>query len=185
MWQYSFAPNYKTNFMASLADVFRALNALRDEGIVENYAIGDGMAALFYAETMRTYDVDVFVLIASEGLLVSLSAIYEWAERNGYETQAEHILICGVPVQFLAAAPGLESEAVAQANTLDYDGVPVAVMRPEHLAVISVLAGSGKRRERAHALFEADAISESTLSSLLQRHNLLDAWRGKWEKFNE
>jgi hypothetical protein len=35
--------------MPSLADVFRVLNELKREGVVEDYAIGGAMAALFYA----------------------------------------------------------------------------------------------------------------------------------------
>ena len=35
--------------MAAIADVYRALNAIQNEGIVEKYAVGGGMAALFYA----------------------------------------------------------------------------------------------------------------------------------------
>ena len=41
--------------MSSLADVFRVLNRMRDEGIVAQYAIGGATAVLFYAEPTRTY----------------------------------------------------------------------------------------------------------------------------------
>ena len=49
--------------MASLPDVFRVLNDMKSDGIIEDYAIGGGMAVLFYAEPTRTYDLDVFVLL--------------------------------------------------------------------------------------------------------------------------
>ncbi len=49
---------------------------------------------LFYAEPTRTYDVDVFVLLASEGsTLISLSPIYDWARQRGFPENSEHILI--------------------------------------------------------------------------------------------
>ena len=165
--------------MNSLADVFRALNSLREEGVVAAYAVGGGMAALFYAETTRTYDVDVFALIPQAGLLVSLGGIYEWAHERGYETHLEHVVIHGVPVQFLAAREGLETEAVENAENRDYEGVPVPVIRPEYLVVIYVLAGGGKRRERARALFEAGVVDEEKLNAVLERYGLREEWRRK------
>ena len=42
--------------MSSLADVFRVLGRMRDEGIVNQYAIGSATAVLFYAEPTRTYE---------------------------------------------------------------------------------------------------------------------------------
>ena len=76
--------------MATLADVFRELNALKTEGLVREYAIGGATAVLFYAEPARTYDVDVFVsLQPSEGSpLVSLSPIYDWARARGFSLDA-------------------------------------------------------------------------------------------------
>jgi hypothetical protein len=163
----------------SLTDVFLALNSMRAAGIITNYAIGGGMAALFYAETTRTYDVDVFALIPGIGFLVDLTTVYEWAKQNGFEAHQEHILIHGVPVQFLAARDGLETEAIINAEAIDYNGVEVSVMRPEYLAIIYVLAGSGKRRDRARALFEADAIDSAKLNDLIFRFDLQSDWQSK------
>ena len=67
--------------MSSLADVFQVLNRMRDDGVLEDYALGEATAVLFYAEPTRTYDVDVFVTLHGEhgGESVSLSSVYEWA----------------------------------------------------------------------------------------------------------
>ena len=165
--------------MNGLANVFQALNDLRDKGVVTEYAIGGGMAALFYAETTLTYDVDVFALIPSSGLLVDLTAIYHWAKQNNFEAQQEHIMVHGVPVQFLAAREGLETDAIANAQTIDAEGVEVRVIRPEHLAIIYVLAGSSKRRERARALFEAGAVDQIQLQKLLNHFDFQEEWKRK------
>jgi hypothetical protein len=70
--------------MLSLADVFRTLNEMQSEGIIGDYAIGGGMAALFYAEVTATYDIDVFAFIPSQsGSLIRLSEIYEWRMERG------------------------------------------------------------------------------------------------------
>lgn len=70
--------------MPTLGDVFRELNALKEERIVADYALGGATAMLFYAEPTRTYDVDVFVLLArAEGsALVSMCRGYEDCRRH-------------------------------------------------------------------------------------------------------
>ena len=42
--------------MANLTDVFRALNDLETDGVIQRYAIAGAMAFLFYTEPVRTYD---------------------------------------------------------------------------------------------------------------------------------
>lgn len=160
--------------MPTLGDVFRELNALKEERIVADYALGGATAMLFYAEPTRTYDVDVFVLLArAEGsALVSLGPIYGWARQRGFTEKAEHILIHQVPVQFLPAHNALAEDAVATARTLDYDGVPVRVVGPEHLAALALQAGGGRRRERAWQLLESGSLDRARLDDLLKKHGL-------------
>lgn len=128
---------------------------------------------LFYAEPTRTYDVDVFVLLASEGsTLVSLSPIYDWARQRGFPEDSEHILIHQVPVQFLPARNALAEDAVATARTLDCDGVPVRVIGPERLAALAFQAGGGRRRERAWQLVESGSVDGTRLGELLENHGI-------------
>lgn len=162
--------------MPTLADVYRAINSLHAEGLVENYAIGGGMAALFYAETTRTFDIDVFAVIPQSGLLVDLSAIYDWARNRGCEVRDEYIVMHGVPTQILAARAGLATEAVETANVLDYDGVPVRVMKPEYLVALYLETGGEKRRGRAHDLVAEDSLDRAALQTLLLRFNLGEKW---------
>lgn len=162
--------------MATIADVYRALNALHAEGLVQDYAIGGGMGALFYAETTRTFDVDAFAIIERKGLLVDLGAIYLWARGRGYEVRDEYIVMHGVPVQILAAREGLVTEAVETANVLDYDGVPVRVMKPEYLIALYVDTGGDKRFGRARDLFAEDSLNREQLEELLARYSLKEKW---------
>jgi hypothetical protein len=158
--------------MPTLGDVFKELNALKEERIIGDYALGGATAMLFYAEPTRTYDVDVFILPASaEGsALVSLGPIYEWGRQRGFPEQSEHIMIHQVPVQFLRAHNALAEDAVATARTLDYEGVPVRVIGPEHLAALAFQAGGRRRRERAWQLLESGSVDKATLDELLDKH---------------
>lgn len=164
--------------MPSLADVFRTLNEMQAEGVVTEYAIGGAMAALFYTEVTRTYDVDVFAgLPQHSSLVLDMTGLYAWARQRGFEPDAEHLLIHTVPVQFLPANEGLEQEAVAQARLFEYEGEAVRVMRPEYLVALYTRAGGAGRRERALLLIKAGAVNIEELSALLDRYNLTDEWR--------
>lgn len=160
--------------MATLADVFQVLAEMRSAGVVCEYAVGGATAVLFYAEPARTYDLDVFVLLPpGESSLSPLANIYEWTTSRGYSPlKEEHVLIHGVPVQFLPAHNLLAEEAVAGARELDYEGVTVRVIDPEHLAALALQAGGARRRERAWQLLEAGAIERSRLRALLQGHGI-------------
>lgn len=157
---------------SSLADVFRILNRMRAEGVVSQYALGGATAVLFYAEPTRTYDLDVFVTVATDGggALAPLSPVYEWAQARGIAVQAEHLLIEGVPVQILPAWNALVETAVATARVHDYGGVPVSVVDPEHLAALALQAGGARRRERAWQLLQSGAVDRNRLRALLKNH---------------
>jgi hypothetical protein len=163
--------------MPSLADVFQTLNEMKAQGVISDYAIGGAMAALFYAEVTRTYDVDVFACIPSQpGPTLDMTGLYAWARKRGFEPDAEHLLIHTVPVQFLPANEGLEQEAVREARVFDYEGQFVRVMRPEHLVALYARAGGAGRRERALLLIKAGAVDMKALHPLLKRYNLSDEW---------
>ena len=160
--------------MASLGDVFRELNTLKAGGILRDYAIGGATASLFYTEPSRTYDVDVFVVLppSNDKALAPLAPLYAWAASADYRTEAEHILIHEVPVQFLPAHNALAEDAVATAITHDYQGIPVRVIGPEHLAALALQAGGAKRRERAWQLLESGTVNRVALKALLKRHGI-------------
>ena len=161
--------------MPSFADTLRVLNELKTDGVVEEYAVAGAMAMLFWAEPIPTYDLDVLVFLpGDETTLVSLAPLYEWAAKQGYVAKAEHVVIEGVPVQFLPAHNRLAEEAIERAATIDYEGVPVRVVRPEYLAALYLEPGARtmKRRERAAALMESTAIDRDAFEALRKRFGL-------------
>jgi hypothetical protein len=160
----------------SFAQSLCNLNELKLAGIIEDYAIAGAMALAFWTEPVPTYDLDVLVLLPERGLpLVSLSGIYEWAAARGYPADAEHVVIADVPVQFLPAHGELADEAIETAATLEYEGVPVRVVRPEYLVALYLepSARTAKRRERAAALLEAPGTDRRLIEHLIQRFGLL------------
>src|SRR5208282_2574276 len=101
-----------------LADVLRAANGLVTTGLIEDWALGGALAA-----------------------------IYSHLQAQGWQVEREHLLIRGFPVQFLAAQ-GLTEEAVREAERIDYEGVPAKVFRAEHIVAIAASVGRAKDKAR-------------------------------------
>jgi len=159
--------------MARLAEVFTVLNDIKREGVIEEYAIGGAMALLFYIEPATTYDLDVFVsLPAQQGVIIDLGPLYSHFRALGFETDREHIRIYDVPVQLLPAYNPLVEEAVREAIEMDYEGVPVRVVDPDHLAAIALQTGGEMRRARATKLISDGAADLSRVNNLLVQHGL-------------
>jgi len=133
------------------------------------------MALAFWVEAIPTYDLDVLIALPpSRSIPISLAPIYAWARDRGLGTESEHIIIGGVPVQFLPAHSELASEAIATAANLKYGSVDARVVRPEYLIAL-YLDGSAKtaqRRQRAAILRESGDVDEQRLQDLLHRFKL-------------
>jgi len=93
------------------------------------------------------------------------------------EFDEEGILIHGFPVQFLAASPGLETEAVASALHFEWDGHRARVMTPEHLAAIALTVGRPKDRARVVYLVSLPGFQRGRFDEILERNNLSERWR--------
>lgn len=160
----------------------KVLNDLVDAGIIRNYGIGGAMGAMFYAEPVNTFDLDVFVVLPEEASgLLSLSALYEALQIRGHKAEAEYIVVEGVPIQFLPAYNVLLEEALQHAVELDYDGEPASVLRVEYLLAICVQTGRPKDRARVSVLLEQADVDTEYLHSILGRHNL----SGKWKEWTQ
>jgi hypothetical protein len=158
---------------ASLRDVFAVLGRAEAEGIVGRYALVGAVAALFYAEATRTFDLDVAVTLpAPSGALLSLSSLYTWLGERGFLPEGEHVRIHDVPVQFLPGDSPLWAEALREARLFDYEGTAVRVASPEHLIAMICEAPTARRRERAALLLESGAVDRAKLREIVTRHGL-------------
>jgi hypothetical protein len=153
------------------------LEQLTLDGTLTAYAIGGGVAATFYAEPVLTYDLDVFVLLRpGSGLLASLSPLYEKLRGMGFEEKQEHMVVGGLPVQFIPAYNALVEEAVENAVSLPFGDTTVRVVSPEHLLAIMLQTGRPKDRARAALFVEEAEVDSDRLRQILDRHGLSDRW---------
>ncbi|MBI4803413.1 MAG: hypothetical protein HY796_12915 [Elusimicrobia bacterium] len=155
-----------------------AINQMRELGIIGNYAIGGGMAAMFYMEPALTYDLDIFCVLAGEekGLNI-LAPIYKWADRAGHKTFKEHLLIEGLPVQFIPVYNDLIREAVENAVEKKIGRVKTRVVAPEYLVAIMLQTSRKKDIINAEKMLNDAKINRRALLRILGNHRLR-------EKFN-
>jgi hypothetical protein len=154
-----------------LAEVLRAANGLVAAGLIEDWALGGALAAIYYVEPFTTYDADIFFIPNGKGLTADIAAIYAHLQSQGWQVEREHLLVRGFPVQFLAAS-GLTEEAVRAAERIDYEGVPARVFRAEHIVAIAASVGRAKDKARIEQLLQQADLDRTYLADLLQRHKL-------------
>lgn len=166
-----------------MKETIEVLNELKEKGLVEGYAIGGGIATIFYTEPVFTYDLDVFVIVKpeSQGKILSLVPIYDYLESKGYSWKGEHIVIEGMPVQFIPADSGLEYDAVENAKDVTYSGIKARLLRAEYLIAIALKVGRRKDFEKIGRLTDQAKIDKNILKELLAKHHLLEKFE-RWKK---
>jgi hypothetical protein len=153
------------------------LNAMQGAGVIRNYALCGAVAQMRYTEPVATLDADVLVAVPAPDRLDALSGIYEFCAARGYQPEGEAIRVGAWPAQFVPVFSPLTKEAMEQAVTADFEGAPVRVVRPDHLAVIALSVGRAKDLTRILALLESGSASREAIGGLADRHGLADAWR--------
>ena len=167
-----------------MRETLKIINQMVKDGIIEEYAIGGAIAAIYYLEPFDTADLDIFVQVKATGSdLMILAPIYEYLTGQGYEAKGEFIYIEGIPVQFLPIFNTLIEEAVEKAQTIKYAGVTTRIMRPEHLVAIMLNTGRPKDYLRISMFLEPGAVKMRQLHAVLKRHGLMKKWKDNEYRF--
>lgn len=157
---------------------------MKESGVIENYAIGGAIAAMFYIEPFATEDLDIFFAISGTGnALDLLSPIYEYLKNLGYFADGAVINIEGWAVQFLPVYKPLIEEAVEQAREVEYLQMPIRVISAEHLVAIMLDTGRPKDYARIARFLEMDVLDMESLTDILLRHDLHEKWKEKRNRF--
>lgn len=78
------------------------------------------------------------VLGAPASGLVVLTPVYDALTALGGVLEREYVRFGNWPLQILTDADPLLAEAIREAISVDYDGVPTRVFRPEHLCAVAL-----------------------------------------------
>ena len=167
-----------------MKETLKIINRMVKSGVIEEYAIGGAIAAIYYLEPFDTADLDIFIQVkATDSDLMILAPIYDYLTRHGYGAKGEFIYIEGIPVQFLPVFNPLTEEAVEKAQTIKYARVTTRVMRPEHLVAIMLDTGRPKDYLRISMFLEGGAVDMRALNAVLKRHGLAKKWKDNEYRF--
>jgi hypothetical protein len=159
----------------------RALEALlqvQREGFFDRFAIGGAVAAAYYVEAVVTEDLDVFAFPKpGAGGPVDLQPLYGRLRELGGESQDEHVVIGGWPVQILPPYSPLVEEAVLAARDCNYEDLVVPVLAPEYLCAIALQTGRRKDFAQVHSFATENAVDAGRLGALVERLSLVLRWR--------
>ncbi|MCX7969358.1 MAG: hypothetical protein N3B10_12865, partial [Armatimonadetes bacterium] len=109
--------------------ILQLLNEMEEQGLILRYAIGGGMAVVFYAEPILTEDVDIFVLLPpTDSPIIVLTPLYDFFQERGYRVRGLHVDVEGWLVRFLPAGNDLEKEALQKAIETTFGTTKVRVM---------------------------------------------------------
>lgn len=161
------------------------INNLLSLGIIEKYAIAGGMAQFYYIEPSVTYDLDLIVHVPGvENSINPLAGIYDWAKTNLYQISSEHIIIEGIPVQFLLAYNNLVSEALDKADEITIFDENTYILQQEYLMAIMLQTGRATDKERfARFLVEAE-YDRNKFFEIIERFHLVEPYNKLVEKKN-
>ena len=155
------------------------LNQMVADRVIADYAIGGAIAATFWAEPVATYDLDVFVVLPESEMrkaVLTLDKLYGYLKAKGYRAHAEHVIIEGIPVQFLPVYNELIAEAVAESAKTRYGLVEAKVVRLEYLLAIMASVGRLKDRARIAHVTETAKPNPKRLRAILGQYGLLKKW---------
>jgi hypothetical protein len=164
-------------------ELAQLLNDMQAAGVIDGYALFGATAQMRYTEPVATLDADVLVTLPNPTGLDVLRGIYEFCAARGLRPVGEAIQVGAWPVQFVPVFSSLTQEALNEADVADFEGVPLRVVRPDHLAVIALSVGRAKDFVRILALLESGSVNRPQLASLASRHALTEAWKRFEAKF--
>ncbi len=168
--------------------VIQVINRMEADGVIAKYAIGGGIAAIYYLEPYETDDIDVFIPVAAvavgEAGLISLEPIYGYLRNLGYDPVREGVLIEDWLVQFIPTFESVQEEAISKSLKVPFGRTETKIFPPEYLAAELLRSGRRKDHARVIALIEAKKVNMNSLRDIIERHKLADKWKAFAKQFD-
>lgn len=168
-----------------MEEVAKLLNLMVKEEVILDYAVFGAIAQMRYTEAVATLDADILVAVSNPEAIDVLGPLYNFCSTHSYHPEREAIRVGAWPVQLIPAFDALTEEAIREAETADLEGVPLRVVRADHLAVIALSVGRAKDFARILALREVGAVEDDQILELAERHGLADSWEKFLGRFDE
>ena len=166
--------------------VIQLLNRMQADGIMEKFAIGGGIAAVYYTEPHATGDIEVFIsptVLAQSGP-GSLEPVHDYLENLGYFADKEGVLIEDWLVRFVPTFASVQEEAVEQARRVAYGEDHTFIFSAEHLGAEFIRSATYKDHARLIDLVESARIDMKVFREIISRHDLSDKWKELARRFD-
>lgn len=163
-----------------MKDTINVINKLKENGLINDYAIGGAIAVLKWTEPFFTRDLDIFIIHEAKEKEIVLTPIYEYLKERGAQWEKQWIIVNGIPVDFIVADK-LETEAIENAEEVEYEEVKTKILTPEYLIALFIRAGRDKDERKIEMLLKQTKIDMEKLEKILNENELIE----KFVKFKE
>jgi hypothetical protein len=169
------------DWLMQMERVIQVINRMQADGVIGDYAIGGGIAAIYYLEPYDTGDIDVFVpalaVTVGEAGLISLEPIYGYLRNLGCAPLKAGVLIEDWLVQFIPTFEPLHEEAITKSRRIKFGETETKIFTAEYLAAELLRSGGRKDQARVIALIEGNRVDMDEFRSIVSRHGLSDKWK--------
>lgn len=150
----------------SFQGVILALNNLKSEKIIGDYAICGGYAISYYLEPAYTYDLDIMVLLNNEEEYHNL---YAYLRKSGHKVENVYIWIDDMPVQFLPSyIGGLYEGAIKKARKIFVKGIPSKVVSIEYL--VALLLKSYRPKDKIRIVELLEKANRDAINNIIEKY---------------
>jgi len=156
------------------------INEARRKRLIGKWAIGGGVAAIRYMESVLTYDVDIFFMpMDPDTPLMDMTPLVSYLRSKGGKADGAHVVLEGTPVQLIPAYNDLVVEAVNKALTVSYGKVKAKILGKEHVMAIMLQTGRPKDFIRLRQMFQQSSPNKGQFIRLIKKYDLT----GQWARF--
>jgi hypothetical protein len=156
------------------------LNKMIEERVIEKFAIGGGIAALFYIPSPCSFHLEIIVQVKNENGAPRIGPLYDYLNEKGYQFRHGFFIIEGVPVKFLFPNDRLICEALENSNRKTFKNRGVNVLRLEFLIAIRL---NTKAKYFSNILDDipGNLIDKTFMNEIFSQHDLFNLWDQEME----
>ena len=152
------------------------LSALRDDGLIDGFALIGGLAVSAWSPPRATMDVDLLVLADAKNLDHLLSALCDAGlaaelRRGGFDDPVP-LLIRADFLDIIIATKKYEAEAVTSSVTVNIAGRDIPVAAPEYLVILKLKAGGPQDLTDVREILASDLVDKALLADLAARYRV-------------
>jgi len=161
----------------AIADVLRAMNALKRSGAIRDYLVFGSVAAMLYTRPFATEDVDIGIAVASDAeYRRAFQALARFGTVRGFS-----VVINDTPVEvFPVDISPIIHDALAHAPRKRVAGALVKVAPPEHLLLEALRVY--RRADKARVFLLAGVVPRARLRAALRRLDHDGTLRRRYEE---